>query len=43
MLQIGEIALIKADAPFNFFHLLCITKEQQSITEIVIIMDTSTI
>ena len=35
MLQVGEIALMKANDPVHFFYLLYLTKEQVNITEIV--------
>ena len=35
MLQVDKIALIKADDPVHFFYLLYISKEQESITELV--------
>ena len=35
MLQVGKIALMKANDPVHFFYFLYITKEQGNITEIV--------
>ena len=35
MLQVGKIALMKANDPVHFFYVLYLTKEQVNITEIV--------